>query len=138
MKVLLLIISIVSLAETNDFCQNEIFFYGQQFERKLPENHIANYSTGLLYSIDLWKWTKNSTKSQGMSVFISFIIISSECDLNVIFTSDTTRYVYNVELSKEPLEYALSLILQNNVYQFQLRDKRRNENPVLAFRNRLS
>ena len=46
--------------------------------------------------------------------------------------------MYNVELFKEPLEYAISLELENNVYQFQLRDKRRNENPVLAFRNRLS
>ena len=52
MKVLPLIISIVSLAETNDFCQKEIFFYGQQFERKQPENHIANYDTGILYSIE--------------------------------------------------------------------------------------
>ena len=146
MKVLPLIISIVSLAETNDFCQKEIFFYGQQFERKPPEDHITNYDTGILYSIDLWKWTKNSTKSQGMSVFISFRIISSECDplsmdhslWSIVYTSDTTRYVYNVEQFKGPLEYAISLILQNNVYQFQLRDKRRNENPVLAFRNRLS
>ena len=46
--------------------------------------------------------------------------------------------MYNVELFKEPLEYAISLELENNVYQFQLRDKRRNENPLLAFRNRLS
>ena len=87
MKVHLLIVSIVpsvSLAEsppeTNDFCQKEIFFYGQQFERKPPESHIPNYDTGILYSIDLWKWTKNSTNSQGMSVFISFRIIFSECD----------------------------------------------------------
>ena len=80
MKVLPLIISIVSLAETNDFCQKEIFFYGQQFERKPPENHITTYHTGILYSIDLWKWTKNSTKSQGMSAFISFRIIFPECD----------------------------------------------------------
>ena len=46
--------------------------------------------------------------------------------------------MYNVELFKEPLEYAISLELENNVYQFQLRHKRRNENPLLAFRSRLS
>ena len=81
----LLIVSIVpsvSLAEsppeTNDFCQKEIFFYGHQFERKLQENLIANYDTGIMYSIDLWKWTKNSTnirnyknkEKQGTSTFI--------------------------------------------------------------------
>ena len=77
MKVHLLIVSIVpsvSLAEsppeTNDFCQKEIFFYGQQFERKLPENLSTNYDTGILYSIDLWKWRTNSTKLQGTSTFI--------------------------------------------------------------------
>ena len=74
MKILIFVISIVSvaLAEENDFCQKKIFFYGQQFERKLPENHSTNYSTGIVYSIELWKWTKNSTKSQGMSTFITY------------------------------------------------------------------
>ena len=73
MKFLPFVISIasVALAEENDFCQKKIFFYGQQFERKLPENHSANYDTGIVYSIELWKWTKNSTKSQGMSTLIS-------------------------------------------------------------------
>ena len=80
MKLRLLIISIVSLVETNDFCQKEIFFYGQQFERKPPESHITTYNTGILYTIDLWKWTKNSTKSQGMSAFIIFRITFPECD----------------------------------------------------------
>ena len=42
------------------------------------------------------------------------------------------------EVLKGPVEYAISLILRNNVYQFQLRDKRNNKSPVLAFRNRLS
>ena len=74
MKFILFVIWIVSvaLAEENDFCQKKIFFYGQQFERKLPENHSANYDTGIVYSIELWKWTKNSTKSQGMSTFITY------------------------------------------------------------------
>ena len=77
MKFLLFLISIfvisyVSMAEENDFCQKKIFFYGQQFERKPQENHNVNYTTGFVYSIELWKWTKNSTKSQGMSTFINY------------------------------------------------------------------
>ena len=79
MKLLLLIISIVLLVEANEFCQKKIFFYGQQFERKPPENHQKTYDTGILYSIDLWKWTKNSTTSQGLSAFISFRITFLNC-----------------------------------------------------------
>ena len=74
MKFIIFVIWIVpiALAEENDFCQKEIFFYGQRFERKPPENHSKNYDTGIVYSIELWKWTKNSTKSQGMSTFINY------------------------------------------------------------------
>ena len=53
------------MVEADDLCSPDLFFYGQRFKRKPPEDITSKFETGLLYSIDLWNWTKNSTNSQG-------------------------------------------------------------------------
>ena len=66
LKELSAILMMTSMAvEADDLCAPDLFFYGQQFKRKPPEDITAKFETGLLYSIDLWNWTKNSTNSQG-------------------------------------------------------------------------
>ena len=65
LKVLPAILIMASMAvEADDLCAADLFFYGQQFKRKPPE-YTPRFDTGLLYSIDLWSWTKNSTNSLG-------------------------------------------------------------------------
>ena len=59
------ILIMASNVEAEDLCARNVFFFGQQFKRKPPEEHNTEYETGLLFSIDLWNWTKNSTDSQG-------------------------------------------------------------------------
>ena len=66
LKVLPVILMMASMmVEADDLCAPDLFFYGQHFKRKPPEDIASKFETGLLYSIDLWNWTKNSTNSQG-------------------------------------------------------------------------
>ena len=53
------------MVEADDLCAPDLFFYGQRFKRTPPEDITPKFETGLLYSIDLWNWTKNFTNSQG-------------------------------------------------------------------------